>query len=149
MIFLHIFLQFFKKPSYSTQIHIHSHRDLNSVSSSTDFIKRLGPIPSSWRIPAPRVDLRRAVASSSGGNTSQSVKPTVLNSLELIIIATGICEESTFSVGSHSSNVRPDGRSGEFFCCSFTHLPLRTSSRSQMHLFQPLEPTCSAHAGIT
>jgi hypothetical protein len=66
------------------------------VSSSTDNIKRL-------RIPAPRVDLLRAAASNSGGNTSRSVKPAGLNSLELIIIATGICEESTFSVGSHSS----------------------------------------------
>ena len=62
-----------------------------------------GGIPSIWRIPVPRVDLRRAAASSSGGNNFRSVKPVALNLLELIIIATGICEESTFSVGSHSS----------------------------------------------
>jgi len=61
----------------------------------------LGSIPSYWRIPAPRVDLRRAAVSSSEENTSRSVKPAALNSLELIIIATGICEESTFSVGSY------------------------------------------------
>ena len=96
-------------------MHIHSYRDLNSVSSSTDNINRLGHIPSSWRIPAPRVDLRRAAASSSGGNTSRSVKPAALNSLELIIIATGICKKSTFSVGFHSSHVRPDAFSSTRF----------------------------------
>jgi hypothetical protein len=34
---------------------IHSHRDLNSVSSSTDKTNLLGPIPSRLRSPAPRV----------------------------------------------------------------------------------------------
>ena len=60
MTFLHIV---FKEISPSTQIYIHSHLDLNSVSSSTDMMKRLGPVPSSWRIPAPHVDLRRAAVS--------------------------------------------------------------------------------------
>ena len=99
--FLHIFFSF-KETTPSTQIHNYSDRDSNSVSSSTDNMTRLGSTPSYWRIPAPRVDLRRAAVSSSEENTSQSVKPAALNSLELTIIATGICEESTFSVGSHS-----------------------------------------------
>jgi hypothetical protein len=45
---------------------IHSHRDLNSVSSSTDKTNLLGPIPSRLRSPAPRVRTR-AAASSAGG----------------------------------------------------------------------------------
>ncbi len=53
---------------------IHSHRDLNSVLSSTDKTNLLGPIPSRLRSPAPRVRTRAAV-SSVGGNTSLSLKP--------------------------------------------------------------------------
>jgi hypothetical protein len=45
---------------------IHSHRDLNSVSSCTDKTNLLGPMPSRLRSPAPRV-YTRAVASSDGG----------------------------------------------------------------------------------
>jgi hypothetical protein len=66
---------------------IHSHRDLNSVSSSTDKTNLLGPIPSRLRSPAPRVRTR-AAASSDGGSTSLSLKPAARNSLELISIAT-------------------------------------------------------------
>jgi hypothetical protein len=69
---------------------IHSHRDLNSVSSSTDKTNLSGPIPSRLRSPAPRVcNPPRAVASSVGGNTSLSLKPAARNSLELIRIDTG------------------------------------------------------------
>jgi len=71
------FFTFLKKEKLrqSTQIHIHSHRDLGliSVTSSTDKMDFLGPIPSRWRISAPRVLLRRAAASSYGGNISRSV----------------------------------------------------------------------------
>jgi hypothetical protein len=107
---------FFEKSCQSTQIHIHLNRDPDSVSSSTDCMKPLGPIPSSWRIPAPCMYLRRAAASSSGENTSRSVKPAALNSLHLIIITAGICEESTFSVESHSSNLKPNAFSSTRFC---------------------------------
>jgi hypothetical protein len=55
---------------------IHSHRDLNSVSSSTDKTNLLGPIPSRLRSPGPRVSIRVAV-SSDGGNTSLRLKPVV------------------------------------------------------------------------
>ena len=57
----------------------HSHRDLNSVSSSTDKTNLLGPIPSRLRGPAPRV-LTRAAASSAGGITSLTLKPAACNS---------------------------------------------------------------------
>jgi hypothetical protein len=67
---------------------IHSHRDLNSVSSSTDKTNLLGPIPSRLRSPGPRVNIRVAV-SSDGGNTSLRLKPVVRNSMELISIVTG------------------------------------------------------------
>jgi len=99
-----------QKPSHITQIYI-SWPKLSIIIHWY----HLGPIPSSWRIPAQRVDLLRAAASSSGENTSWSVKPAALNSIELIIIATGICEESTFSVGSHSSNVRHNASSSTRF----------------------------------
>jgi len=68
-------------------------------------MKRSGPIHSSWRIPVPHVDLQHAAASSCDGNTFRSVKPEALDLLELMIFAKGICEESLFSVESHSSNV--------------------------------------------
>jgi len=55
---------------------IHSHRDLNSVSSVTDKTKLLGPMPSRLRSPAPLVRKPpRAAASSAGGITSLSLKP--------------------------------------------------------------------------
>ena len=82
-IFTNLF--FFEKSCQSTQIHIHLNRDLDSVSSSTDNMKRLGPIPSSWCIPAPCMYPRRAAASSSGESTSRSMKPAALNSLHLIM----------------------------------------------------------------
>ena len=95
-------------------------------------IKYLEPIPSSWRIPAPRADLQRAAVSSSGGNTSQSVKPVVLNSLELIIIATGICEESTCSDRSHSSNMRPGASSSTQFNHHLTKMPTKTMAKIEL-----------------
>ena len=46
---------------------IHSHRDLNSVSSSTDKTNLLGPIPSRLRSPTPRASIPpRATVSSDG-----------------------------------------------------------------------------------
>ena len=66
---------FFARNHQSAQIHIHSYRDLNSVSLSTVKLKRLGLITSSWcimMIPAPHMHLQHAAASSSGGNTSLS-----------------------------------------------------------------------------
>ena len=54
-------LFFFEKSRQSTQIHIYSHLDLNSVSSSNEKLTHLGPIPSSWRIPVLRVHLRRGL----------------------------------------------------------------------------------------
>ena len=101
-------------PKYTHTLHLNLDRD--SVSSSTDNMKRLGPLPSSWRIPAPCMYPRRAVASSSRENTSQSMKPAALNLLHLIIITAGICKESTFSVGSHSSNLKPHAFSSTRFC---------------------------------
>ena len=80
---------------------IHSHRDLNSVSSSTDKTNLLGPIPSRLRSPTPRVRTR-ADASSAGVSAAR-------NSLELISIATGGRDVSTSGV--HSWNVSPDASS--------------------------------------
>jgi len=91
---------------------IHSHRDLNSVSSSTDKTNLLGPIPSRLRSPAPRVRTR-AAASRAGGSTSLSLKPAARNSLELISIATGGRDVSTSGV--HSWNVSPDASSSTLF----------------------------------
>ncbi len=86
---------------------IHSHRDLNSVSSSTDKTNHLGPIPSRRHSPAPRVcQPSHTVVSSDGGNTSLSLKPVVRNSLELISVTTGDRDVSTSGV--HSWNVSPD-----------------------------------------
>jgi hypothetical protein len=93
---------------------IHSHRDLNSVSSSTNKTTLLGPIPSRLRSPAPRVRKPpRAAASSAGGSTSLSLKPVVCNSLELISIATGARDVSTSGV--HSWNMSPDASSSTLF----------------------------------
>jgi hypothetical protein len=61
---------------------IHSHRDLNSVSSSTDKTNLL--VPSRLRSPAPRVCTRTAASSAS-----LILKPAGRNSLELISIDTG------------------------------------------------------------
>jgi hypothetical protein len=50
---------------------IHSHRDMNSVSSSADKTNLLGPIPSRLCSPAPRVRKPpRAAPSCAGGSTS-------------------------------------------------------------------------------
>jgi hypothetical protein len=87
---------------------IHSHRDLNSVSSSTDKTNLLGPMTSRLRSPAPRVRTR-AAGSSTGRNTSLSLKPAARNSLELISLATGGRDVSTSGV--HSWNVSPDASS--------------------------------------
>jgi hypothetical protein len=65
---------------------IHSHRYLNSVSSSTDKTNLLVSMPSRLRSPAPRVrQPPRATGSSAGGITSLSLKPAARNSLDLII----------------------------------------------------------------
>jgi hypothetical protein len=86
---------------------IHSHRDLNSVSSSTDKTNLLGHIPSRLRSPDPRVCMTpRAATSSSGVNTSLSLKPAGRNSLKLITITTGVRDVSTSGV--HSWNVSPE-----------------------------------------
>jgi hypothetical protein len=86
---------------------IHSHRDLNSVPSSTDKTNLLGPIPSRLHSPAPHVRKPpRETDSSSGGSTSLTLKPTVRNSMELISIVTGGRDVSTSDV--HSWNVSPD-----------------------------------------
>ena len=69
---------------------IHSHRDLNSVSSFTDKTNLLGLIPSRLRSPTPRVRKSpRVTVSSAGGNTFLTLKPEARDSLELIIIDTG------------------------------------------------------------
>ena len=80
---------------------IHSHRDLNSVSSSTDKTTLLGPIPSRLHSPTDRVRKPpRAVVSIAGGNTSLRLKPVVHNSLEFTIIDTGDRDVSTSGVHS-------------------------------------------------
>jgi len=99
--------------------HLLTHLDSNSVSSSTDNMNRLGPTPSMWCITAPHVYLPlRDAVSSTGGNTSLTLKPSALNSLESMVIVrvTGICKESRLSVGSHSSqHVRPETSSSTRF----------------------------------
>ena len=91
---------------------VHSHRDLNSALSSTDRTNLLGPIPSSLRIPAPRMRKpARADPSRAGERTSLSLKPAERNSLELITIATSGRALSTCCVGTHSRNVSPDAAS--------------------------------------
>jgi len=114
MTFLLIFFFWEIMPKYTNTLHLN--RDRDSVSSSTDNMKHLGPIPSRWRIPAPCMYPRRAAASSCMENTSLSMKPATLNLLYLIIITAGICKESTFSVGSHSSNLKPHAFSSTRFC---------------------------------
>jgi hypothetical protein len=88
----------------------HSHRDLNSVSSTTDKTNLVGPIPSRLRSPDPRVRKPpRAAVSSAGGRTkrtSLSLKPAAHNSLELINIVTGGRDVSTSGV--YYWNVSPD-----------------------------------------
>ena len=107
----HIFCQV-KAP----QREYHSHRDLNSVSSSTWSKNLWGPIPWSRRKPAPRVRIPpRAADSSCGGSTSLSLKPAALNSLELMIMATGSWDVSASLAGSHSSNVSPEASSSTRF----------------------------------
>ncbi len=77
---------------------IHSHRDLNSVSSSTEKTNLLGPMSSRLHGPTPRVHKsRHAADSSAGGITSLNLKPTARNSLELINIDTCDRDVSTSS----------------------------------------------------
>jgi hypothetical protein len=86
---------------------LHSHRDLNSVSSSTDKTNHLGPIPSRLHSPAPHVHKPTCTTDSSDvGITSLSLKPETRNSLEFTIIDTSDRDLSTFGV--HSWNVSPD-----------------------------------------
>ena len=91
---------------------IHSHRDLNSVSSSTENTNLLGTMSSRLHCPTPRVRNPPRVTptvSSTGGITSLSLKPAAHNSLELIRITTGVRDVSTSGV--HSWNVSPDASS--------------------------------------
>jgi hypothetical protein len=88
----------------------HSHRVLNSLSSSTDKKNLLGPIPSRLHSPTPRVpNPPREVVSSDEGNTSLILKPVDRRSLELIRMSTGGRDVSTSGV--QSWNVSPDSSS--------------------------------------
>jgi hypothetical protein len=105
---------------------IHSHRDLNSVSSSTDKTNLLGSIPSRLRSPDPRDGKTPcASVSSVGWRTSLNLKPPTRNSLELIRIDTGDRDVSTSGV--HCWNVSPDESSS-------TLLSHRLMTRSQSPL---------------
>jgi len=126
MIFLLIILLLFEK---SHQVQIYSHCDLNSVSSSTDNIKHLGPIPSSWRIPGHHVHLLCAAASSCREKICGIAKPAALNVLELIIITTCIWEELKSLLGptsqmSDPTHPHPHGSVDCKACTTFTQSPL-------------------------
>ncbi len=87
---------------------INWHRDLNSMSSSTEKTNLLGPMTTRLHSPVPRVRKSpRAGVLSVVGNTFLNLKPVSRNSLELVIISTGGRDVSTSGV--HSWNVSPDG----------------------------------------
>ena len=91
---------------------IHSHHDLNSLSSSTDRTSLLGTISSSLRHPAPRAPHVRTCRSLKCWRKhilelESSLKPVAHNSLELITNDTGGREVSTCCTESHSWNVSP------------------------------------------
>ena len=86
---------------------IHSHRDLNSVSLSTDKTNCLGSIPSRLHSPTSRVRKPpHTTVLSVRGSTSLILKPETRNWLGLMIIVSGGRDVSTSGV--HSWNVSPD-----------------------------------------
>jgi hypothetical protein len=89
--------------------HIHSHRDLNSLSLSTESTCLLVHIPRICLRAVPHAHWSPHVTTSNcSGITSLRSNPTARSSEELTIISTGSWEASVSSDGSHSSKVRPE-----------------------------------------